>query len=149
MMKVQKKSWAWKLTWPFAHKNLTCIWNTVYAPGWKITEKQDNHEKKHSLQQHGWTWFGFPFWLYLYLGVRYSPVLILIVGINRSWFEALMLSPTLLLGVPLFFSPFRYRWEYDAYRNGSEYTHEQTTKILGSMAYGWMPWAINGWAVKR
>lgn len=111
-MRFKKKSWIWKLTFPFAHNNYTTIWSTIYGP----TEPPPSvwrHEEIHFAQQKRWTKLGLPLWLWLYL-----------VGFP--------------LGLPILWNPWRWRWEWEAYRTGSGYRPEETRRILRSIFYGWL-----------
>lgn len=113
-MKYKAKGWIWKLTGPFASKNLTTIWGTVYGPpNYRMSESEERHEQIHSEQQYRWGKVGFPFWLWLYL-----------VGFP--------------LGLPFLWNPWRKKWEYEAYTKGSCWGHEKTLKMLRSRAYGWL-----------
>src|SRR5580765_1384652 len=39
--------------------------------------------------------------------------------------------------LPIFFNPFRYRWEWEAYSKGSQLQDYEIKQILGSSYYGW------------
>jgi hypothetical protein len=39
---------------------------------------------------------------------------------------------------PLFYNPWRYKWEFEAYTKGSGYSSVKTRKILKSYLYGWL-----------
>jgi len=108
-MKVKRKSWIWWLTFPFAHNNWTTIWNTIYGPREDCPYETIRHEEVHSAQQHRWGWALLPVWIFCYVFL-----------------------------LPLFWNPFRYKWEYEAFVEGSWYSDEQTRKILRSYRYGWL-----------
>ena len=122
-MKHASKNWLWWFAFPFAHPTsgvFTTVWDTIYMPK-GFNEPPDSiakHEKVHIGQQQSWTKFGFLFWLFLY-------------G----------------LALPLFFNPFRYRWEYEAYREGSGFGHEHTISVLRSATYGFLPAWLHFWCV--
>ena len=138
-LKQKPKSWIWYLTWPFAHANYTTIWNTIYYPkDYPPGPKTKKHEKIHSIQQHRWTLFGLPLWIFLYLGTRYNLIVLIILAVSGNWQEALMLSPILALGLPVLWNPWRWRWEWEAYRKGSGYSIDYTFTILRSLSYGWL-----------
>lgn len=61
------------------------------------------------------------------------------------WFGFFL--PYLLL-FPVWFNPFRFRWEYHAYKQGSKLSDEQIKKKLGSKDYGWLSWKANAWVLK-
>lgn len=43
-----------------------------------------------------------------------------------------------LFCLPLFWNPFRFKWEYEAYLHGSKWKHEDIIKTLRSETYGWL-----------
>jgi hypothetical protein len=64
-MQFRVKSWVWKFTYPFAHKNFTQIGRTLYYP--KDSYPKANvieHEKVHEAQQMK---LGVAPWFFLYL----------------------------------------------------------------------------------
>lgn len=42
--------------------------------------------------------------------------------------------------LPLFYNPFRYRVEYQAYKAAQGYSDDRIHKILSSYRYGWLLW---------
>lgn len=109
-MNLKEKSWIWKLTGPFASNNYTTIWDTIYYPkGDPPHEGVIAHEEIHSIQQHSWGLLALPLWIFCYLFV-----------------------------LPVFWNPFRFKWEYEAYKIGSGWSDSQIKFILRSGAYGWL-----------
>lgn len=45
-----------------------------------------------------------------------------------------------LLFLPVFYNPFRYRMEYEAYKQAQGYSDEKIHSILSSYKYGWLKW---------
>ena len=43
-----------------------------------------------------------------------------------------------LLALPLFYNPWRFKWEYEAYTQGSKWSDTQTRAELKTAAYGWL-----------
>lgn len=43
-----------------------------------------------------------------------------------------------LFCLPLFYNPWRYKWEYEAYIKGSKYPESFVKKLLSSVSYGWL-----------
>lgn len=43
-----------------------------------------------------------------------------------------------LLALPLFYNPWRYKWEYEAYTKGSGYSAELAKAKLKTKTYGWL-----------
>jgi len=43
-----------------------------------------------------------------------------------------------LFCLPLFYNPWRWKWEYEAYLYGSKWKHEDIVKKLNSELYGWL-----------
>ena len=43
-----------------------------------------------------------------------------------------------LLALPIGYNPWRWKWEYVAFRKGSQYSDAKTRKILRSKLYGWL-----------
>ena len=39
---------------------------------------------------------------------------------------------------PFLYNPWRYKWEYEAFKYGSLYDHDRIVKILHSSQYGWL-----------
>ena len=122
-MKIENKLCIWWLTFPFAHPTsgvFTTIWTTIYMPrGWStVPEDIERHEKIHSEQQKSWTVFGLPLWLLLYL-----------------------------FALPVFFNPFRFRWEFQAYIEGSKVDQAEAFRLLSSKSYGWLWPPIHKWAI--
>lgn len=40
--------------------------------------------------------------------------------------------------LPLFYNPWRFKWEFEAYTKGTGISEDQTRKILKSYQYGWL-----------
>lgn len=49
--------------------------------------------------------------------------------------------------LPVFFNPFRFRWEYHAYKEGSMLTDYEIKEILSSSYYGWLPYWLHSWVL--
>jgi hypothetical protein len=50
--RLKPKSWLWKLTYPFAHRNFTTVGRTLYYPqGFIPTKRIIAHEQIHMAQQ--------------------------------------------------------------------------------------------------
>ena len=43
-----------------------------------------------------------------------------------------------LFCLPLFYNPWRYKWEREAYKKGTGFDDAAIKKILGSSEYGWL-----------
>lgn len=43
-----------------------------------------------------------------------------------------------ILCAPFLYNPWRYKWEYEAFKYGSQYPDEIIKKILHSESYGWL-----------
>lgn len=43
-----------------------------------------------------------------------------------------------LFAFPLFYNPWRYKWEYEAYKKGSHLNDETIRELLSSYKYGWL-----------
>jgi hypothetical protein len=119
-MKIKEKSWLWYLTFPFAHKNFTTIWDTIYCPKGmtRVPGFILEHERIHYEQQQRWG----------------KPLLLL-------WISCYLLI------FPLFFNPFRYRWEYEAFRKGSGYSHDNVKHELADLPYGLLPYWLHCWCL--
>jgi hypothetical protein len=105
MIRLVEKSWIWKLTGPFAARNLTTIGHTIYHPkGEDVTPEELAHEMIHVRQQEE---VGIVKFLFLYM-----------------------------LCLPLFWNPWRTKWELEAYTKGSGLTAAQAHRLLESWAYG-------------
>jgi len=50
-----------------------------------------------------------------------------------------------ILFLPVGFNPFRYRWEFKAYRNGSGYGHSYIRWVLSTSTYGWLIPSLHRW----
>lgn len=40
--------------------------------------------------------------------------------------------------LPLFWNPFRYKWEFEAYHKGNKLSEDQIKVILNTKTYGWL-----------
>lgn len=43
-----------------------------------------------------------------------------------------------IFGLPIFWNPWRYKWEYEAFLKGSKWNHNRIVSILKSYKYGWL-----------
>lgn len=43
-----------------------------------------------------------------------------------------------LFALPIFWNPYRWKWEFEAYTKGTKISESETIKILTSSAYGWL-----------
>jgi hypothetical protein len=99
-----------KIGWFFGFSGLTIypLIFNVSLSGWGL-----KHEKIHLEQQHKWYsvlwYFGVLAWLFCYL-------MILPVGWN----------------------PFRYKWEYEAYKNGQGYSDMKIREVLKKEYFLWL-----------
>lgn len=152
-MNEKEKSFLWWLTFPFAHPingTFTTLWNTVYMPkGYnKTPDDIYRHEIIHSEQQKRWGLILLPFWVLCYLGLPMISAMLLFYFFTDNFHQVWpMLLPFGIFGLPFFYNPFRYRWEYEAFIKGSKISPAQTREILSSFTYGFLFSALNAFAV--
>jgi hypothetical protein len=107
-MNLKEKSWVWRLTWPFAWGNYTTIGDTLYFP------KGDTYVPRSVIAHEE-------------IHARQQQA----VGVVK--FCLLYLG-----ALPLLWNPWRWKWEFEAYTEGSKYSRQITVQLLKSYRYGWL-----------
>jgi len=104
------------------------------------------------LREKGWWWYGtWPFahdnytcigkTVYHPKGRIPSPTTMRHENIHMHQQENVGLFKFLFLYLfclPVVWNPWRFRWEYEAYTEGSGCSHQLTKRILRSASYGWL-----------
>lgn len=111
-MRIKIKSWLWNLTIFAGQNNATTIGNTIYM---MKDFNSLSEENKQSLMAHE------------------------SIHINQQAKVGLLKFMFLyFFCLPLFRNPWRYKWEYEAYKNGSKWQDADIQSELRSWNYGWL-----------
>lgn len=111
-MTFKHKSWIWWLTWPFAHPTSNMF--TLIGNTLYIPR---NHEISDSLIRHE----------------NIHVEQIKREGLLKYYF-------LYLFCLPLFYNPWRKKWELEAYINGSKITEQMALEKIRKVSYGWLLW---------
>jgi hypothetical protein len=111
---IKTKNWFWNLTIFASCKNNTTIGSTIYVESdWKQLEKW----QQNSIILHERT----------HIAQQQAN------GVLKFMF-------LYFLCLPLFWNPWRYKWEYEAYKNEgiNDFDEDSVRRLLRSWRYGWL-----------